>query len=510
MTTERRRARARLLTTVGLAATLALTGCTTENPDETAAQSDRSSAGTARVAVLGSAADTLDITGAVTMVPFAIGYNVFDSLIMLRNGEFVPQLAESVEPNSDATAWTITIRDGVTFHDGTPLTADDVLSSLQYVAGTTNYTPSYVDVDFASSTSDGDRTVVVQLTRPRADFVEAVLAHMSPVFPEGKTMDDGIGSGPFTLESFSADTGAILLRNDDYWDRAPTLEKIEIVPVAENSARLAALTDGQVDYAMGITATGGETLSDRSDLTVANDGAQSSRAFTFTLNTTMAPFDDPEIRAAMKLAIDREQLVDVVFRGKGDVGNDALGKALPGFNENLDQHAYDPDAAREVFESKGIDELGILVAEVAPGLTDAAKLLKQQLADVGITLTITETDPATLYTDFEAITQSQMFATYFTNRPVATILPTYTSAESPYNFSGWKDPEYNQLLQQSQTLVDVEQRKTVLDDAQHMFWQNGPEVIWGYQTDLAAHVAALDGVATSQAVPLFHDATYRK
>ncbi|WP_460945885.1 ABC transporter substrate-binding protein [Okibacterium endophyticum] len=458
--------------------------------------------------MLGSPADTLDITGAVTMVPFAIGYNVFDSLVMLRNGEFALQLAESVEPNSDATVWTITIRDKVTFHDGSALTADDVLASLEYVAGTVNYTPSYGDVDFARSTSDGDRAVTLQLTRPRADFMEAVLAHMSPIFPAGKTMDDGIGSGPFSLQSFSADTGAVLIRNDDYWDGAPALQEIDIVPVAENSARLAALTDGQVDYAMGITATGAETLSDRTDLAVADDGAQSSRAFTFTLNTTMAPFDDPEVRAAMKLAVDREQLVDIVFRGKGDVGNDALGKALPGFNENLDQQRYDPVAARKVFTGKGIDELGILVAEVAPGLTDATELLKQQLADVGITVNITETDPATLYTDFEAITQSQMFATYFTNRPVATILPTYTNAESPYNFSGWKDPEYNELLGQGQILVDADQRRAVLDEAQHMFWQSGPEVIWGYQTDLAAHKATLNGVDTSQAVPLFHDAAY--
>ena len=486
----------------------ALVGCSNAGASSSASNTD---SGIVRVAVLGSPTDTLDITQAVTNMPFAVDYNVYDSLVMLEGGEIVHQLAESLTPNADATEWTIVIHGDVMFHDGTPLTADDVLYSLRYQGTSPAYSSIYADVDFDASTSDGDRTVVLKTTRPRADLVEGILAQVNLVFPDGTTdFSDGNGSGPFKVESFSADTGTVLVRNDDYWGGAPTLEQIEFVPIADASARLSALTDGQVDLALGITAAGADSVESNSDLTVVDDGVRASSAFLFTVNTTIAPFDDPEVREAFKLAIDRQQLVDTVFRGRGEVGNDIVGAGLPGYDEDLAQREHDPELAEKIFAEHGVTDLGIVAAELTPGILDATEMVKQQLADIGVTLTITEADPTAIYTDLEQVQRSQMFATYLINRPVASTLPTFTSKESVYNFSGWADEEYNQLLIDSQRAVDEGERQTLLDAAQQRMWDEGGDVVWGFQSELFAHVSGLEGIEISQSMPLFHDAGYEE
>lgn len=485
---------------------ITLTGC---SAGSSPSADDSPQQGTVRVSVLGSPTDTLDITQAVTNMPFAVGYNIYDSLVMLEGGEIKNQLAESFTPNADATEWTIVIRDGVSFHDGTELTADDVLYSLRYQGTSPAYASIYADVDFDASSSDGDRTVVLRTTRPRADLVEGILAQVNLVFPDGTTdFSDGIGSGPFKVDSFSPDTGTVLVRNDDYWDGAPELERIEFVPIADASARLGALTDGQVDLALGITATGADAIDGTDGISVVDDGIRASSAFLFTLNTTIAPFDDPDVREAFKEGINREQLVDTIFRGRGEVGNDVVGAGLTGYDETLLQREYDPEAAEAIFAEHGVTNLGIVAAELTPGILDATEMVKQQLADLGVTLTVTEADPTTIYNDLSQVQQSQMFATYLINRPVASTLPTFTSADSVYNFSGWADTEYNDLLVASQRAVDAGERQELLNAAQQRMWAEGGDVVWGFQSELFAHDSNLQGIEISQSMPLFHNASY--
>ncbi|MFT0846918.1 ABC transporter substrate-binding protein [Actinomycetaceae bacterium L2_0104] len=486
-----------------LACGLALAGCS-----DSGAEGNSAPESTVRVGILGGPSDTLDITNAATNLPYAVLLNVYDSLVLLQGGEFELQLAESVTPNEDATRWTIAIRDGVTFHDGSPLTSTDVLYSLKYLAESANFGTIYGDVDFETSTIDDDLTLTLHLTRPRADFVEAMLSQLSPVFPDGTTdFTSPVGSGPFKLESFSADSGAKLVRNEDYWGGAPAIEALEIVPIMDGSARLSALTDGQVDIVTGLSATALGSLEGNDAFVIDDPGPTDSSAFTFHMNTSIPPFDDPEVREALRIGIDRQALVDVVLQGTGEIGNDLIGLGLPGYADGVPQREYDPGRAEEIFAEHGVTELGIIVAELAPGLTDATKLLQQQLADLGVTLTITEADPSTLFSNLEPVYATQLFTNYFNNRPAAVTLPVYLSPDSPYNFSQWKDPEYAELLTQSETLVDDEARATALEDAQERLWAEGGDIVWGYQPNLGAHAKGLEGVSSTQSIPLFAEAT---
>lgn len=216
-----------------------LAGCSSGTSDsgEGASQSDETPK-TLRVAMMGSSTDTLDPATFSTLLPLAIALNVYDSLILLRNGVVENSLAESIEPNEDASAWTVTLKDGVKYHDGETVTAEDALYSLQYAGTSPMYSSFYANVDWEGSSVVDERTFTLQLLSPQATFWDEVVSAVTFVFPAGSAGDDfsgDIGSGPFKLVSFSPDTGAVLEKNADYWGGAPAIDTVEIVPIHHRS-----------------------------------------------------------------------------------------------------------------------------------------------------------------------------------------------------------------------------------------------------------------------------------
>ena len=210
-----------------------LAGCSSGTSDsgEGASQSDETPK-TLRVAMMGSSTDTLDPATFSTLLPLAIALNVYDSLILLRNGVVENSLAESIEPNEDASAWTVTLKDGVKYHDGETVTAEDALYSLQYAGTSPMYSSFYANVDWEGSSVVDERTFTLQLLSPQATFWDEVVSAVTFVFPAGSAGDDfsgDIGSGPFKLVSFSPDTGAVLEKNADYWGGAPAIDTVEIL-----------------------------------------------------------------------------------------------------------------------------------------------------------------------------------------------------------------------------------------------------------------------------------------
>ena len=495
---------------------MVLPGCNSNNQSDQSVEGSDSGAAeqkdSLRIGITGKSTDVLDMAAAdgSTLLPFAVCLNVFDSLMLMKDDEFVNQLAEEVTSNEDATQWTIRIREGATFHNGNPVTADDVLYSLQHVANSPNGMMGYMYVDWENSSSDGDRTVTLAMTQPHATFVEEALGEISPIFPNGSSDEDfntDIGSGPYKLVSFSADTGAVLEAYEDYWDGAPSIKTVEFVPMAEAATRTTALTGGQIDFANQISATDAASIEGNEGFEVFAPGVGHSSAYKFCLNATKPPFDDPGVRKAFKAIVDRESMVETITRGKGEVGNDVMGKGLSGYNESLPQREYDLDAAVKVFQDKGIASLDVLTSEMISGIKDSVDMLAQQMEKAGVTLNVTEVDPANLFTDMNAIYNTQVFATYLLNRPYVTTAAIYTGGGSPYNFSQWNDEEYNALLAEGMATGDESARADAYSKSQERLWEEGAEVVWGYAYELYAHIAGLDGVTISHSVPLLSKAT---
>ena len=153
----------------------------------------------------------------------------------------------------------------------------------------------------------------------------------------------------------------------------------------------------------------------------------------FVMNTSFPPFDDPRLREAMKLAIDRQGMVNGVLLGQGEIGNDLMGKGLVGYNDSLPQRTRHLEQATALFSAAGISELSLSASEVAPGLLASSELLVGQLAEAGVTLTIEEVPADAYFSDFERVLSTPLQTMYFVNRPAAVHLATFVGSASAFN-----------------------------------------------------------------------------
>ncbi|ONI92894.1 hypothetical protein ALI22I_01275 [Saccharothrix sp. ALI-22-I] len=486
------------------AGALALAGCAGESGRADAEQGS----GTVRVVMLGSDNESLDYGAAQSYFPWVVVGNVCDSLVIRKDGEATNVLADQVVPNADASEWTITLHGEATFHSGDPVTADDVVASIRYFAESPGFGGFYSAVDVAGLKALDEHTVSVPLRTPRTDFVEAVLSAASVVYQDGKgATDDPSCSGPFTLDSYSSGTGAVLTRFDGYWGRPATLERIEVRKLNDPTARVNALVSGEADYAFDIPSSTASTVTGTRGVRVVESGVANGGAFYFALNTRVAPFDDPDVRRALKLVVDRRQLVDVIFGDYGEVGNDLFGKGLPGYADDIEQRERDVDEARGILRAAGVSELSITVSEVTPGLTDSADLLVRQLADVGVTVTVNEVDPSGFFTDLDGLHRAQMIAMYAVNQPPMAGLDTWYGADNPYAHTGWHPERFTELVSTARTSTDEATRTQAVEQLQRLQRDDGGYLIWGYRQQLSGAVEGLHGVVLNQGTPLFGSAS---
>ncbi|MGW4463818.1 ABC transporter substrate-binding protein [Micromonospora sp. NPDC004704] len=432
--------------------------------------------------------------------------HVYDSLMVLDNGEYKYQLAESVEPNADATEWTITLRSGVTFHDGKPVTADDVVHSLRTLgAKPSNRVSVYGNVDLAKLSAVDARTVKVPLLTPRGDFKESVLVVFSPIFPAGMTeFSKPIGSGPYKLAERNGTTTR-LVANEQYWGGKPTVAELQVVGILDAGARLSALKAGQIDYAVSISSTGAKTETTNSELVVVRGGPANSNALSFAMNQKLAPFDDVRVRKAVRLAVDRQALVENALLGLGSPADDVVGKTLPGYAD-LPARTRDLEQAKRLFAEAGITKLTLRTGELVPGMLNASRLMAQQLKEAGVELTLDEISPDAYYADLAALATFPFQAFYYVNRPAAVHLSAVTHGKAPFNVTG-TSPAYQARLAAAQATADDKARADAFKALQQEFYDEGGDLLWGFQEQLDASRKGISGVRTMQSVQLFDQAT---
>ena len=483
----------------------------TDTATDSATEDTQTSGGWLRVGALGGATDTFNPFFATSLADYIGFWAVYDTLAWLVGSEVELGLAESVTPNEDGSEWTIVLKEA-TFHDGSPVRPEDVAYSFRTFANPEMapfMAQFFFNVDTENIGIPDDRTLVVPLRSPQGDFLERTLATMSLVVPEGSIGGpDAIGSGPFKLETYEAGKGMRMVRNEDYWGGPPPLlDGMEVIVINDANARLNALKGGEIEFAAGITPTAARAEANNPDIVLLPAGVANSTAHSFAANTQIPPFDNPDVVRALKLAVDREALVNTVLLGFGDVGNDIVGKGLPGYNDSLPQVERNVEEARRLFEAAGVTDLTMLTGEVVPGTLAAAELLVQQLAEVGVTLTLDEIPADQYYADFMLLLSTPLQSAYWTNRPAATHASMMTGSNGTFNLSGIAGEEYDAILGALVTEVDTERRNQLGLDVQEYLHQNDGMVVWAFQEDINAAVPNLDGVTYSQSAPRFHQAS---
>ena len=305
-----------------------------------------------------------------------------------------PQLAESWEPSDEGATWTVALRQGVTFSDGSPLTADDVVATFARLLADDSGSAARTAFDGVLAadgvTAVDDSTVVFALERPYGDFPYLISAgtYNAVILKAdyaGDYTSSAIGTGPFTLTSFSATEGAVFERNESYWDEGkPYLDGVEIKFYQDFQAQFVALQSGEVDTQVTSLISLLTPLQGNDEYTI--DQVSGTGVTVFTLRVDTAPFDQPEVREAIATALDREAIIATLSSGLNVLGNDhLLAPAFPASPTDIPQREIDQAKVDELLAAAGVTDLSFSLT-FEPPTKDYAVVIQEQLRQAGITV----------------------------------------------------------------------------------------------------------------------------
>ncbi|GAA4912828.1 ABC transporter substrate-binding protein [Streptomonospora salina] len=408
------------------------------------------------------------------------------------------QLAEDWTVDEGGARWRFRLR-AARFHDGRTVTADDVLASYARITAPAD-TPRngrtlLARVDLGNSRAVEERTVELRLTSPTYEL-PALLAgtgmHIVPAdFDDRDPATDAVGSGAFTLASFEAGRSMRAERFGDHWDGGARIGELEILS-AESEARGNALLGGQGEYIHDMSATFARSNEDNPDVTVVR--TPNSGMAAMAMKTDRAPFDDPRVRKAFRLLVDRERLVDVVSAGTARVGNDVFGSGYRYFDDDLPQRGRDLDRARRLLREAGAQDLEVALdtSEAAPGFVDAATLFAEQAAEAGATVDVRVGNQDTYFSD---ILDQGVFASYRSgSMPIPNHLALRMVSDAPQNVTGWKRAGFDEAFARAQATADEQERTRRYHELQQELHDDGGLIVWGYTEWINATAASLRGV----------------
>lgn len=481
-----------------LAFTAACGADTTTADAEHAAQGAPRQGGRLRAAFAGGGAgETLDPHAANLFVDAARAKALFDKLADFgADLAAVPRLAAAWEPNDTLDTWRVTLRKAA-FHDGKPVTAEDVLYSYRRIAdpkGTFRAKASLEPIDLDASRAVDTSTVEFKLKRPYAEFPNVLAAFGAYIVPKDTTtFDKPIGSGPFRFGSFTPGSSLLVQRNEAYWEGAPHLDELEFVIAAEESARVSALLGGQVDYAHELNPATARTHEGKGKIDVVRLPGSAMQGF--VMKTDRPPFDDPRVRQAFFLIADRKELVDGALSGAGEIGNDLFGKGYQYYPAGLPQRTQDLDRARALLKEAGAEGLRVTLdtAPAATGFVEAAGIFKEQAAKAGVTVEIKVGNKDTYWKD---ILNAGTFASYRSGAmPIESHISQRLLTGSTTNATKWQQKDFDDLYQQAQSTRDVTQRGALYERMQRRLYDEGGFLIWGFADWIIATAPKVHGVS---------------
>ncbi|MGE3149827.1 MAG: ABC transporter substrate-binding protein [Pseudorhodoplanes sp.] len=439
----------------------------------------------------GGPSDTLDPATIIDAWQQNISYQTRNTLVeLLPTLQPGPELAESWEPSADAKTWTFNLRKGVTFHNGKTFDADDVVFSINYhrgpntKSGGAGFVANVEDIK-----ADGKSRVVFKLKFPDADFPTVLTEYRLVIMPNGETNPgSGMGTGPYVLEAFEAGVRGFSKRNANYFrnDRG-FFDEVETFCINNATARSNALLSGQVDVINRVDLKTVKLLAGNSALSVQNIPGLKQWNLCMLMQTP--PFDNNDVRLAVKYAIDRKQILDKILNGYGLVGNDnPLTPSHRFFDAGIPQRAMDLDKARFHIKKAGLENqpIEILTTEAGfDGSVDATVLFQSDASKAGIDIKVTRL-PIDGY--FANVWKKKPFCTSYRSSR-ATEDMTFTlaySEKSSSNDTQFKSPHFESLLQAARGELDEKKRRTMYSEMQRYLWEQGGLVIPVWVNHIAA------------------------
>ncbi|MFJ5236801.1 ABC transporter substrate-binding protein [Pseudomonas neuropathica] len=425
-----------------------------------------------RIRVAGSSsstADTLDPAKGSGSTDYVRHYMFYNGLTRFDN-HMVPQLelAERIE-TTDATLWVISLRKEVTFHNGKALTAADVVFSLlRHKDPLTGSKVLPLASQFAEVKAVGTHEVQIQLSGPNAELPSVLAVSHMLIVPEGTTdFSLGIGTGPFKAKEFQPGVRSIAVRNANYWKPGlPYLDEIEFISIADESSRINALLSGDVHIVNEVNPRSTVRIKASPKHRVVD--SPSGNYTDLIIRQDQLPGKSPEFTQAMKYLLDREQIKSAIFRGYARVGNDhPIAPGARFFNAELPQRAYDPEKAKFLLKKAGMESITmpLMCSPAATGSVDIAVLLQQSAKEAGLKLDVNRL-PSDGYWSNHWAKHPLSFGN-INPRPNADMLfSQFFQSTAPWNESGWKNEQFDQLLVQARGETDEAKRGKMYADMQ--------------------------------------------
>jgi peptide/nickel transport system substrate-binding protein len=408
----------------------------------------------------------------------------------------VPVLAESWEPNEDATVWTFKIRQGVKFQDGTPMAAKDVVGTFDRLSdpktGGNALSALGGVLEPGGAKAVDDATVEFTLKAANGNFPYLVSSdnYNAIILPAEFDPDSWestfLGTGPWKLKKYTPKVGVTYTKNPDYWNPSqPLADALELKFFADEQAAVLAIQGGQTDAQLQFSVSGGQSLLNNPDVNVIETRSSAHRQV--HMRTDMEPFTDKRVRQAMALLLDRKAIVDGLFEGKADIGNDhPFAPVFPSADTSVEQREKDVEQAKQLLADAGKSDGFSVKLETWRGfeMPDYAVLIQNAAKEVGVTIELSITDAASYYGDGtygnSRWLDSVMGITEYGHRGVPNVfLDAPLKSTGTWNSAHFKNDTYDKLATDYVAAVDIDSQKKTAGEIEQLLLDETP-IIFSY------------------------------
>jgi peptide/nickel transport system substrate-binding protein len=531
-TTDSSRRRA-FLGAVGVAGVAALAGCAgggSESP-ETAGGGGGGGSDDTATAAPGSAqtGGTLQWGGAVPVQGLdphidtsaaskRVLENIYEELVRLQDDYTIePHLATSLEQSENNTLLSMDLREGVTFHDGSELTSEDVLATYERVQNGDFLATGFFE-NVEELRAPDDYTFEIKLTQPFAPFIAKMATAELAVMPAENAakdmVEEPIGTGPYQFESREVETSFTMSRYEDYWgasdEDGPFIDEIVKSEIPDPSVRLQSFSAGEYDFINGIAPRDASQV--QNDSSVRFETQFPKSLVYLGLNCDRAPFDNRDARLALDYAIDKEKVAEAALYGTGQTTASPATPGSPYVNPDVTPRERDLDMVQEHLDAAGMSDgysATFKIPQSYPTQVQGAEVIAADAAEAGIDLQIQQITWSTWLSDvysnrdFQATTSSYLALWY----PDVSFYK-FLHPNGAFFFTGWENEEYNGLVEEARTIYDEDERADLYHEATEILHEDrsGHLLLWWQPSIYAAQPAYKGPIGAPDGSTLqFHD-----
>jgi len=423
----------------------------------------------------GATSDSLDPATLFASQPINVSFQLRNCLVEIdHNFKPIPELAESWDASPDARIWTFKLRQGIEFHNAKTMTAEDVIFSINHHRGKDSKSAAKPFLkSIENIKADGKYTVVVELSEGNADFPFIMGDYHLCILPDGtkgKEFEKGIGTGGYLLEAWEPGVRALTKRNPNYWkkDRAH-FDEVETLAITDVNARTNALKTGRLDAIERAEVKTVHLLKRMPNINVT--AVTGTMHYTMPMLVDQKPYQDNNVRMALKLAVDREEMAKKILRGYGELGNDHPISTVNRYHaDSLAQRSFDPDKAKFHMKKAGmLDHTFNLHASDAAfsGAVDAAMLYQESAKKAGIKVKVVR-EPNDGYWS-NVWTKKEWCMCYWSGRPTEDMMFSVAYADgASWNDTHWKNDRFNKLLKEARSELDDTRRTQLYGEMQEI------------------------------------------